>query len=275
MPGQNPESRSTFREASEACWQKQIRDRYNHIPGPAVELDLSAARIKRVDVNTAKKIIHQYEWLGTMGAGTVRNYGIFFGMFCAGVTCYACSGAVAVLAKTFRVETGQLSYLTRGACVHWAPKGTNSKLISHSCRMEREHGIKIVVAFADSDAGEVGTVYQASNWTYIGKSETGWKQFVSAQGKIWSWNALCSYARINKKTTAAVIDGLLTRGWRMQMSNPKGRYVYILDRADRGLVDLVDSMRQPYPKRATGVATQTNATPVVQLQPARSKKSCA
>jgi hypothetical protein len=31
---------------------------------------------------------------------------------------------------------------------------------------------------------------------------------------------------------------------------PKHRYVYVLDRSDRALVERIERMRQPYPKRA-------------------------
>ena len=41
-------------------------------------------------------------------------------------------------------------------------------------------------------------------------------------------------------------------GWTEQKSNPKGRYVYVLDKTDKRLTELVESMRQPYPKRGTG-----------------------
>jgi hypothetical protein len=50
------------------------------------------------------------------------------------------------------------------------------------------------------------------------------------------------------------VDGAARRFQRSrldeQQSNPKHRYVCVLDRSDRALVERIESMRQPYPKRA-------------------------
>ena len=37
----------------------------------------------------------------------------------------------------------------------------------------KEHGWEIFYAYADPEAGEIGTVYQASNWKYLGPSRAG------------------------------------------------------------------------------------------------------
>ena len=243
------DSRLTFREkCPSVCWQKQLRDKYLDEGVPDVNLDLKKSFVRSVSRKTAEQIIYKYEWLGTMGAGVERSYGIFFGNYCAGVTTFANSGAIPALVKTFHLTSPEVTYLTRGACTHWAPKGTNSKLISISCLMEGKAGKKIVIAFADSDAGEVGTVYQASNWIYIGKGNS-WFQWVSPFGKILSSNSVTK-RRSNYDCRMKDLErGLIATGWAKQWSNPKGRYVYILDKKDHALRKIVESMRQPYPKR--------------------------
>lgn len=251
--------RSTFREKSAVCWQRQIRDMLNLDGVPRVpHLDVSRAMVRQITSEMARQIILKYEWLGTMGAGTQRCYGIFFGSFCAGVTCFASSGAIPAIPKLLDLPSRQVSYLTRGACVHWAPNGTNSRLIAKSCKLEKLAGVKIVAAFSDSDAGEIGTVYQASNWIYIGKAENGWPQYVSPHGKIWSSNSLTKRRSTYGGSCRDIELRLIKAGWTKQMSNPKGRYFYLIDRADRRLHALIESMRKPYPKRA---ASETIDTP--------------
>ena len=246
------ELRLTFREKSPTiCWQKQLRDKFNleGVP-PVPHLEVNKAMVRKITNRQAAQIIKRYEWLGTMGAGVETSYGIFFGMFCAGVTTFSNGGATPALAKTFGIPCKQLRYLTRGANTHWSPKYANSKLIAMSLRLEAKHG-KLAIAFSDSDAGEIGTVYQATNWIYIGKG-TGWFQWVSAQGKIWSSNSFTKRASTQNITTTELATALIKEGWVKQKANPKGRYVYVLDRTDKRLIDKVEAMRQPYPKRGTG-----------------------
>jgi hypothetical protein len=59
-----------------------------------------------------------------------------------------------------------LSYST----LHYAPRNAASYLISRACRLaQREHGWTVFYAYADPDAGEIGTIYQALGWDYIGQ----------------------------------------------------------------------------------------------------------
>jgi len=60
--------------------------------------------------------------------------------------------------------------LMRGACAPHAPKNAASFLIRHACRkVFKEFGWCVFFAYSDSDAGEIGTVYQASNWPFVGE----------------------------------------------------------------------------------------------------------
>jgi hypothetical protein len=65
----------------------------------------------------------------------------------------------------------RLLQLQRGACVHWAHHHAASRLIAYSLAEEEKRGTRIVVAFSDPAAGEIGTVYQATNWLYCGFTE--------------------------------------------------------------------------------------------------------
>ncbi len=257
-------SRFTFRERTDVCWQKRVRDSYLHEGTPDVDLSLKTAIVRPVSRRLAEMVIKKYEWLGTMATGVNRFYGIFFGPYCAGVTTFAPSGfGLPSLAKSFGVDGNRLAYLGRGANVHWSPPGANSKLIGHSLRFEQRLGNKIAVAFADTDAGEIGTVYQATNWIYIGTGSV-WPQFVSQHGRLMSFNQFTKWAKDQRMKTPAARAFLLANGWREQKTNPKGRYVFILDRSDAALIARIERMRQPYPKRCGGsVAVGTS---VVQIE---------
>jgi hypothetical protein len=249
-------SRLTFRDKVDVCWQKQLRDQHNAEGVPPVpHLDIKRAIVRPVSRELAKQIIYKYEWLGTM-ASTSLHYGIFFGMYCAGVCCVAVNGvgtAGPYVGDRFKVERNKVATLARGACVHWSPIGSNTKLVSWACKLvARETESKIIIAYSDSDAGEVGTIYQACNWVYTGLT-TGVSRpdmnIVSPSGRVLNRRSLGSMSKYTSGNIKTLRERLKNEGWTEQSSNPKHRYVYVLDKSDRALVDRVERMRQPYPKR--------------------------
>lgn len=208
--------------------------------------------MRRVSRKLAEQIILKYEWLGTM-ATTGYHYGIFFDDFCAGVTCIAAgatTGGVNIH-KPFRVCGDQLGVLARGACVHWAPSGANSRLVSWSSRLFKRDkpDAKLMLAYSDSDAGEIGTIYQACNWIYIGKGAST-RQWIATNGRVYDQKLPYDLKRRKGGTRAQWCERLRQAGWREQQSNPKHRYVYVLDKSDRALVERVERMRKSYLKRA-------------------------
>lgn len=248
-------SRLTFRDkAQEKCYQRQVREQYeDEDPPPVPHLDVGRARVKRVTRDVAEPIILKYEWLGTLPHGLTHYYGIFFGPFCAGVTCIGvgCGGANLNAAKEWGLTQKEFAYLARGACVHWAPPNTNSKLISWTCRLlSKQSSAKLIIAYSDTDAGEIGTVYQASNWTCVGWGSST-NQWIAPNGRIYDQKLPSNLrARDGKKwPRQAYVRKLKREGWRRQKSNPKLRYVKVLDSSDRSLKRLVRKKAKEYPKR--------------------------
>lgn len=250
-------SRSTFRNAAgDVAWQRQLRDRYEAEGVPPVpHLDVKRAIVRPVSRRIAEQIILKYEWLGTM-AQSGYHYGLFFGSYCAGVCCIAAGGGTGGVnaAAEFGLRPSELATLARGACVHWAPSGSNSKLVAWTCRfLARETRCRLILAYSDTDAGEIGTVYQAANWVYVGRGKPT-TQFVAPNGRIYDQKVVYDTRRrtgtLKTVSWTAQRDALLVAGWREQQSNPKHRYVSILDRSDAALVARVERMRRPYPKRA-------------------------
>lgn len=130
--------------------------------------DIKEAELKEISYDDAKSIILDYEWLGTMGT-TQYHYGIFYEGVLSGAVCFgyfqAMFGYAVYVGEKYDKQGIQLS---RGACAWWAHEHSASKLIGHGLRRMAEKGYKYVVAFSDPSAGEIGTVYQATNWHYLG-----------------------------------------------------------------------------------------------------------
>lgn len=259
-------SRLTFREASaDVAWQKQLRDRHLSEGTPPVpHLDIKRAEVRRVSRHLAEQIILKYEWLGTM-ASTGHHYGLFFGPYCAGVCCIAFGGGTADTQthRLFGLHTGDLGILARGACVHWAPNGANSKLVAWAARLfAKGTGAKLLIAYSDTDAGEIGTIYQACNWAYVGMtSRPGEAEIVAPNGRIFNNKKVGNEAKRRGVTYSRMRQVLLNAGWRFQASNPKHRYVCVLDKSDKALMARVERMRLPYPKRPGSIGSDAPARP--------------
>lgn len=143
-----------------------------------INVDIAKADIRQVSYETAKSIIEKYEWLECMPAVVWYNYGIFFDGCCAGVVCYGPEYSEN-LGKVAR-ETGRkcadwskygfegkMILLSRGACTHWAHPHSASKLIRESMKLLPPQ-YEIVTSTCDPAAGEIGTIYQACGFDYVG-----------------------------------------------------------------------------------------------------------
>ena len=128
--------------------------------------DLKSAIIKKIDFNTASTIILKYEWIGTMPLPKSCRYiyGLYFDNILGGVIIY-----VHPSTRQFEKEyPRQVVQLNRGACAYWTPKNSASRLIAESLHDLRKNNIKLIIAYCTIEAGEIGTIYQALGWWYVG-----------------------------------------------------------------------------------------------------------
>lgn len=185
--------------------------------------DLADFVVLPISKEMAKTIILKYEWLGTMGRA-YASYGLFKGDELLG----AINFGVPSSHESRNICGNTLSLksicLERGACSHLAPPNAASFFISRAVKLARsEHGWEIFYAYSDPEAGEVGTVYQACNWFYIGQGvgrDPGRKReyFVAPDGEIISERTL--RRRRLKKVS------LVEAGWTIVYKFPKHKYVW-------------------------------------------------
>ena len=154
--------------------QHLIRERLALEPDPFIEekralaASLKNGVVREISKSEAKKIILKYEWLGNMGT-TDYAFGLYFGKHLAGAVCFGSTAGTKTAASICGKDFAHLvKTLNRGACAHWSHPHSASFLISRACRLMAQKGFHIFVAYADPAAGEVGTIYQASNWNYCG-----------------------------------------------------------------------------------------------------------
>lgn len=236
------------------AWQRQIREAKEQMETKvAPPVKLNTATVRECTRTLAKKIILEYEWLGTMPLSSWHT-GIFFDEWrCGGVSVFCVGGGGVNVHKSFGVQLHDMAYLARGACVHWTPPGTASKLIGHSLRIAGRRGLKVAIAYADTDAGEIGTVYQASNWLCLGKGAATMQMVHPITGRVYDQKISFDRARAagGGVTRKEARQFLLDRGWTEQPSNSKIRYARILVDGKEGLAirGRIEHLIVPYPKR--------------------------
>jgi len=148
--------------------QAQLKANDSLFPVVPENISLASAQFKRIDYLTAKPIIEEHEWIGTMPLPKSCRFmfGVYFENILGGVTVF-----VEPSTRQFNaMNPRQVVQLNRGACVWWTPTNTASWLITKSCDYMKDEGIKAVIAYCTPEAGEIGTIYQACNFLYVGET---------------------------------------------------------------------------------------------------------
>ena len=155
------------------------------------------------------RFIRRHEWLGSMPLHPTHRFVAEYKGQLAGVVIFSMPSA---FTKLLGEETKNLERLiSRGACVSWSPKCTTSSLLMHAIDwMVKNTPFRLFTAYADQEAKELGTIYQAANFAYLGqrygggkmyfdplnpqrgyftdrafRSRSGWKRYAKALGIVW------------------------------------------------------------------------------------------
>ncbi len=238
-----------------------------------LDLRIEKSVVKEISYKTAQFIINDYEWLGNMGT-TEYAYGIFWQNFLGGAVCFGRTGGTNVYSSVCGPQYAQHAItLCRGACVHWAHEHAASKLISTACRMMLNHGYNIFIAYSDPEAGEVGTVYQASNWIYCGMT-TATEKFIAPDGSVKDARLVSAYTRDRRGgsikyrcSRAEQKQQMISSGYKFFKGNKKHRYVRIIARTRKEEKQIRAAIQWPvgkYPKRAVEVSVETRRDSIPQ-----------
>lgn len=196
-------------------YQRIIREFEAEInPHEPIE-SLDGCYVERIASKEAKVLILKYEWLGSMPGRIAACYGLRSpeGEL-LGVTVFGWGMPSAGSSICGDENKDKAFCLERGACVHWAPPNSASFLISHACRLAAEElGARIIFAYADSSAGELGTVYQSCNWLYVGKSETLISVWRLPDGTV-------------RHKNGWIVEDPIAAGWVREYREPKMKYVH-------------------------------------------------
>lgn len=208
------------------AWQRQIRDararlRLDHdlfgAPWAGCDLTLRHSQVRAIDRATAASLIQPYEWLGTMPAVTRAAYGLYFGGVLGGAIVFAPDPAQNLgVWDRYGWGADRLWLLARGACAHWTPTGSASRLIRRAMRC-LPASVAVVTALVDAEAGEIGTIYQACGFDYVGPMGHGRVDGRTASGATLSERQLRredadSLTKFARLSTPATVRRVPSRG---------------------------------------------------------------
>ena len=178
-----------------------------------------------------------------------RCFGLFFSGNIAGALVFAEKPGSNLSSDKTSIVPADAWYLARGACVHWAHEHSATWFISKVCRDFLATPNCCVLAYSDPSAGEIGTIYQALNWKYIGVSAGG-PTAATVDGKLIT---LRSFQRDRKYSVGKSIKEVREAfaGKDVQAVGRKGRYVgvYGTRKYKKEMESRFAPHVLPYPKR--------------------------
>lgn len=274
------------------CWQYDIRLRN-------AEKDLNSIGLTEEAVNNLKctdfvfqnesksevldevrSFIEMHEWLGKLSLYPTHFFTARYNGILAGVVVMDMPTA---FSKLLGEDTKKVERLiSRGACISWSPKNLASKLIAYSIKwMVQNTPYRLFTAYSDVEAKELGTIYQACNFYYLGKksgtkaqfeirdgkwvsdrhfrSRSVYKKLAKENGIVWGsdWSSgdKIYFDRIPKETVVRLKN--LTKEYqascRSRSVEPKHKYAFLLGRSKtetKTLRNMFETMNKtfPYPK---------------------------
>jgi hypothetical protein len=199
----------------------------------------------------ARFAVEKWHYSNKMPAGKLAKFGVWEGGSFIGAVLFG-TGACPQINGPFDIQRIEACELVRVALTRHAVEV--SRVISICLRILKKEfpTLRIVVSYADPEQEHHGGIYQAGNWLYLGTTAPVEWFIDNRTGR-----------RVHTKTLRTGRRGLATRlkesGQISTIHLVKHKYVYPLDAAMR---KQLEPLRQPYPKRARSVESDTPGNPV-------------
>ena len=127
----------------------------------------------RCPFRLARLSVQCWHYSRSMPAAGLDCYGVIEDGRFVGVVVFG-MGANYRLAASFGLRQSEVRELVRVALCRDRSTPTTAIVASALARLHRERPeVRMVVSYADTKQGHVGTIYQAGNWTYLGIATAG------------------------------------------------------------------------------------------------------
>lgn len=130
-----------------------------------------ALRVEPVLPRIVQDIIANRHYLRSMPAAARKCFGIFYDNALVGAMVFT-SGPRQGHNLLAAIKPQEMATLARLWLADDLPKNSESRVIGYALRYLRQYtNWKLLLSYADPDAGHVGTIYQATGWLYLGQQE--------------------------------------------------------------------------------------------------------
>jgi|LakMenEpi03Aug12_release.lakeMendotaPanAssembly.Ray.scaffolds.fasta_scaffold252304_4 hypothetical protein len=204
-------------------------------------------RVERASFKAIKYACINFHYAKRLPSNPIVAYSIFEGNIWCGCICF--NSGIEGINKPYNLKMGQVAELVRVALN--GKQSSTSKAISICLRLFKIQNplVKIVISYADTDEGHIGTVYQASNWIFEQTKKTSNAFFCKKTGRQ-------IHSRQVSKTGFNIQFGINKRCFSKKdvfevKKGVKHKYIYPLDKS---MVPLCKSLSKPYPKKAQHAA---------------------
>jgi hypothetical protein len=121
-------------------------------------------------------------------------------------------------------------------------------------RQVKKEGYRYCVAFSDPEAGEIGTLYQSTNWFYLGSTKDKHWDIYRKSGELFLNDRDCfkQYGfRGRKRMEEFISDISDIEDLEIRLRKPKARYIKLLGSRyeNKEMMRFLQNKIKPYPKR--------------------------
>jgi hypothetical protein len=176
------------------CWQYEIRLRNfekDIQESNITESYVKSLRVKdfefkevtdKLEKSKLKAFIERHEWLGNLSQYTTHWFACYHKDILAGVILFNMPNA---FSKILGENTKDLERLiSRGACISWSPKNLASSFLMYCINhMVKNTQYRLFTAYSDPTAKELGTIYQACNFYYLGQNSGTTTRYINPYTK--------------------------------------------------------------------------------------------
>ena len=184
------------------CWQYEIRQQNlindlkeanltkEHYQSLRID-DFEFAYVDREDqkqCDEIKQFIKRHEWLGKLPIWLTHRFTARLkkNSALAGVIVMATPNSFSNILGKENKDIEKL--ISRGACISWSPKNLASWLLMKSIKwMVQNTEFRAFTAYSDPEAKELGTIYQACNFIYLGQTFGAGSQFLDPANPQRGW----------------------------------------------------------------------------------------
>lgn len=161
------------------------------------------------------------------------------------------AGATPNLGKSFNLVNGQILELTRVA-LNGKQEHTSQAVSMALKQLHTDRPMcRLVVSYADCDQSHLGTIYQATNWVYVGEKNDGTMSSFIINGikthkrSVHSHMVVIDGKKVHCPQTLEGVQKYLDPEASIFRTKGKRKYLMPMDKAMR---KQIKSLAQPYPK---------------------------